>query len=181
MSKSLDDRIGVALLIELVKSAPRHVDLLAAFTVQEEIGLRGARVAANYFEPDLAIAIDATPAEDLPVQYDGENTFYNTMLGLGPAVYVANASTLDDPRLVRFVAETAERAGIPYQYRQPGGGGTNAGAIQRAGAGVPVVSISVPHRYTHSAMSVSRVDDFRNTLRLLYEVLKGLSPAILRR
>ncbi|HTP00124.1 MAG TPA: hypothetical protein VMJ64_02020 [Anaerolineales bacterium] len=181
MSKSLDDRIGVALLIELVKASPPGIDLLAAFTVQEEIGLRGAKVAGNYFEPDLAIAIDATPANDLPLQYEGENTFYNTKLGLGPAIYVSNSGTLDDPRLVRFATKTAERAGIPYQFRQPGGGGTNAGAIQRAAAGVPVVSISVPHRYTHSAMSVSRVEDFKNTLRLLYEMLRGLSPAILKR
>jgi putative aminopeptidase FrvX len=181
MSKSLDDRIGVALLIELVKAAPKNIDLLAAFTVQEEIGLRGAKVAGHYFNPDLAIAIDATPANDLPVQYEAENTFYNTKLGLGPAIYVSNSSTIDDPRLVRFVAQTADKAGIPYQFRQPGGGGTNAGAIQRTAAGIPVVSVSVPHRYTHSAMSVSRVDDFRNTLRLLYEVLQGLSPAILKR
>ncbi len=181
MSKALDDRIGVALLVELVKAAPRNIDLLAAFTVQEEIGLRGARVAAHYFRPDVAIAIDATPANDLPVQYEGENTFYNTKLGLGPAIYVANASTLDDPRLVRYVAETGDRAKIPYQIRQPGGGGTNAGAIQRAGAGVPVVSVSVPHRYTHSAMSVSRVDDIRNALSLLFEALRGITPAVLRR
>ncbi len=181
MSKSLDDRLGVALLIELVKAAPRNIDLLAAFTVQEELGLRGARVAANYFQPDMAIAIDATPANDLPVQYEGDNTFYNTRLGLGPAIYISNPSTLDDPRLVRYLITTADKAKIPYQLRQPGGGSTNAGAIQRSGPGVPVVSVSVPHRYTHSAMSVSRVDDFRNTLRLLFEALRGLSPDILRR
>ena len=181
MSKSLDDRIGVALLIELVKSAPSNIDLLAAFTVQEELGLRGARVAAHYFQPDMAIAIDATPANDLPMQYEGENTTYNTKLGLGPAIYVANASTLDDPRLVRYMIDTAEKAKIPYQLRQPGGGGTNAGAIQRAAAGVPVVSVSVPHRYTHSAMSVSRRDDFKNALELLSKALSGMSPAVLRR
>ena len=181
MSKSLDDRIGVALLIQLVKAAPGNIDLLAAFTVQEEIGLRGARVAAHYFQPDMAIAIDATPANDLPMQYEGENTTYNTKLGLGPAIYVANASTLDDPRLVRYMIDTAEKAKIPYQLRQPGGGGTNAGAIQRAAAGVPVVSVSVPHRYTHSAMSVSRRDDFKNALELLSKALSGMSPAVLRR
>ncbi len=180
MSKALDNRLGVALLIELVKAAPSHIDVLAAFTVQEEIGLRGARVAANYFKPDMAIAIDATPANDLPVQYEGENTFYNTKLGLGPCIYVSNSSTLDDPRLVRFVAETAERAKIPFQFRQPGGGGTNAGAIQRSLAGVPVVSVSVPHRYTHSAVSVARIDDFSNALLLLLEALRHLSPALLR-
>jgi endoglucanase len=180
MSKALDDRVGVALLIELVKTAPSHIDLLAAFTVQEEIGLRGAKVAAHYFDPDVAIVIDATPANDLPMQYEGENTFYNTKLGLGPAIYVNNASTFDDPRLVRFIAETAEKSKIPYQFRQPGGGATNAGAIQRTAEGVPVVSLSVPHRYTHSAMSVSRVDDFNNALVLLSEVLRGLSPAVLK-
>jgi putative aminopeptidase FrvX len=180
MSKSLDNRVGVALLIELVKSAPSNVDLLAAFTVQEEIGLRGAKVAAHYFQPDLAIVIDATPANDLPVQYEGENTFYNTKLGLGPAVYVANSSTLDDPRLVRFMVETAEKAKIPFQFRQPGAGGTNAAAIQRAAAGVPVVSLSVPHRYPHSAMSVSRVEDFNQALMLLFEALRRLTPGALR-
>jgi endoglucanase len=181
MSKALDDRIGVALLIELVKSAPPNIDVLAAFTVQEEVGLRGAKVASHYFHPDLAIVIDATPANDLPVQYEGENTFYNTKLGLGPAIYVANASTLDDPRLVRFIADTGSQAGIPYQLRQPGGGGTDAGAIQRAAGGVPVVSVSVPHRYPHSAMSISRVEDIRNTLSLLSKALGSLSPAILKR
>lgn len=178
MSKSLDDRVGVAILIELVKAAPTSVDLLAAFTVQEEIGLRGAKVAAHYFHPDLAIAIDGTPAYDLPMQTEGENTFYNTKLGLGPAIYVNNTSTLDDPRLVRFMVETADKAKIPYQFRQPGGGGTDAGAIQRAVAGVPVVSVSVPHRYTHSAMSVARVDDFNHALMLLFQALKRLKPGV---
>ena len=181
MSKSLDDRIGVAILIELVKAAPVNLDVLAAFTVQEEIGLRGAKVAAHYFQPDVAIVIDATPANDLPMQREGENTFYNTKLGLGPAIYVSNGSTLDDPRLVRFMASTAEKSKIPYQFRQPGGGATNSGSIQRAVAGVPVVSVSVPHRYTHSAVSLIRVDDLTNTLKLLSEALRGLSPGVLRR
>src|SRR5574341_989105 len=72
LSKSIDDRIGVATLIDLVQRAPSNIDLCAAFTVQEEIGLRGAKVAAHYFNPDLAIAIDSTPANDLPMQDEGE-------------------------------------------------------------------------------------------------------------
>ena len=157
MSKSIDDRIGVAILIELLKHAPKNIELCLSFSVQEEIGLRGAKVAAHFFEPDLAIAVDSTPARDMP-DYEGrENFTYNTQLGLGPAIYMANASTMDDPRLVKFLAETAEKNKIPYQFRQPGGGGTNAGAIQQSRAGVPVVSVSVPHRYTHSPISVSRV------------------------
>ena len=179
MSKSIDDRIGVAILIELLKHAPKNIELCLSFSVQEEIGLRGAKVAAHYFEPDLAIAVDSTPARDLP-DYEGkENYTYNTQLGLGPAIYLANSSTIDDPRLVRFLAETAEKNKIQYQFRQPGGGGTNAGAIQQTRAGIPVVSVSVPHRYTHSPISVSRVDDWKNTLNLLHVALRNITRDIL--
>jgi endoglucanase len=181
MSKALDNRTGVASLIELAKGAFANVDVLAAFTVQEEIGLRGAKVAANYFGPDLAIVIETTPARDLPMQKEGDNTFYNTMLGLGPAIYVSERSAIDDPRLVQFMMDTAKRAGIPFQVRQAGGGGTDAGAIQRAGAGVPVVTVAVPHRYPHSATSVARIEDWKNTSLLLGAALKHITPELLGR
>ena len=175
MAKAIDDRIGVATLIELVKHAPHNIDLLAAFTVQEEVGLRGAKVAAYAFDPDLGIAIDSTPAHDLPNHDGSENHFYNTKLGLGPAIYVYNRATIDDPRLVRFLKETAEAEGNPYQIRQPGGGETDAGAIQRARAGIPVVSVSVPGRYAHTPISICRVDDWKHTLFLLYAVLQKVT------
>ena len=179
MAKSIDDRIGIATLIELVKNAPPNIDLCAAFTVQEEIGLRGAKVAVQYFDPDMGIAVDSTPANDLPA-YDGsENISYNTKLGSGPAIYVADGSTLHDVRLVRFLQEVAEAGSIPFQLRQPGGGGTNSGAIQKALAGIPTVSVSVPHRYTHSPVSISRVDDWKNTLNLLHAALKKITPSLL--
>ena len=179
MAKSIDDRIGVATVIELIKHAPPNIDLCAAFSVQEEIGLRGAKVAAQYFKPDLAIAIDSTPAYDLP-RHDGtENMTYNTKLGLGPAIYVADGSTLHDPRLVRFLCETAEAERIPYQIRQPGGGGTDSGAIQRSLAGIPTVSVSVPHRYTHSPVSLARVEDWKHTINLLHAALKRITPEII--
>ncbi len=180
MAKSLDNRLGVAALIELLKHAPSNIDVCAAFTVQEEIGLRGAKVAAQYFNPDLAIVIDATPANDLPVFDGGENTSYNTKLGLGPAIYIADGSTLHDPRLVRFLRETAEAEGIPYQFRQPGGGGTDSGAIQKALSGIPAVSVSVPHRYTHSPLSISRVDDWKNTINLLHAALKRITLSLVQ-
>ena len=178
-AKSIDDRIGVATLIELLKHAPENVDLCLSFSVQEEIGLRGAQVAAHYFNPDMAIAVDSTPANDLPVHDGSENIFYNTRLGFGPAIYTLDGGTLNDPRLIRFFASTAEDAGIAYQYRQPGGGGTDGGSIHRARAGVPTVSISVPHRYTHTAISLSRVEDWKNTLALLHTALGRISPALL--
>ncbi|GAB4497708.1 MAG: M42 family metallopeptidase [Anaerolineales bacterium] len=181
MSKAIDDRIGVAILIELLKNAPDNVELCLAFSVQEEIGLRGAAVAGYYFNPDLAIAIDSTPARDLP-DYEGrENYTYNTKLGLGPSIYPAHSPVISDPRLVKFLAEVGTKHKIPYQFRQPGGGGTNAGAIQQAHSGIPVVSVSVPHRYTHSPISVSRVDDWKNTLNLLHAALQEMTPALLKR
>ncbi|MCS6992293.1 MAG: M42 family metallopeptidase [Anaerolineales bacterium] len=180
LAKAIDNRIGCALLIDLLKTSPANIDLCLSFSVQEEIGLRGAKVAAFHFNPDMAIAIDATPANDLPV-YDGsENTFYNTRLGQGPAIYTFDSGTLNDPRLIHFLAHTAEAAGIPYQFRQPGGGGTDAGAIHRTRTGVPTVSVSVPHRYTHSAISLARIEDWQNTLALLTAALERITPDLLQ-
>ena len=179
MAKALDDRLGVVLLIELIKYAPAEIDLLAAFTVQEEIGSRGAKEAAYAFNPDLAIAVDATPANDLPTWDGEENTAYNTRLGRGPAIYVADNSTLSDPRLVRWLAEMGDALKIPYQFRQPGGGGTDAGAIHKALAGIPSVSVSVPHRYSHTAISIARLDDWKNSLALLQAALTRLTPELL--
>ena len=180
MAKALDNRLGVASLIELLKHAPAEIDLQAAFTVQEEIGLRGAKVAAYAFNPDIGIAVDATPANDLPDWEGEENTSYNTKLGSGPAIYVADGATFSDPRLVRWLVETAKAAKIPCQLRQPGGGGTDAGAIHKARAGVPSVSVSVPHRYSHTAISVARLEDWKNSLALLQVALTRLTPEILR-
>lgn len=178
-AKAIDNRIGCAILIEILKNAPANVDLCLSFSVQEEIGLRGAKVAAYAFNPDLAIVVDATPANDLPVHDGEENTFYNTKLGAGPAIYTSDAGTMNDPRLIRFLVETAASGRIPYQYRQPGSGGTDAGAIHRTRAGVPSVSISVPHRYTHTAISLSRVEDWKNTLALVQAALARMSPELL--
>lgn len=178
-AKALDNRLGVATLIELIKNAPPNIDLLAAFTVQEENGLRGARVAAFAFNPDLAIVLDSTPAYDLPNWDNAENTQYNTRLGNGPAIYIADSSTLSDPRLIRLLTETAEAQGIPYQIRQPGGGGTDAGAIHRQRVGVPSVSVSVPHRYSHTAVSIARLADWENTLQLVHAALERITPSIL--
>jgi endoglucanase len=178
-SKAIDDRVGVATLIELVKHAPENIELLASFSVQEEIGLRGARVAAFTFDPDLAIAVDSTPAFDLPRENETENAVYNCRLGAGPAIYLADAGTLSDPRLIGFFTKIAEQNAIPYQYRQPGGGGTNAGWIHRSRAGVPAVSISVPGRYAHTAVLLSRLEDWQNTLNLVYLTLCGITREVL--
>jgi len=179
-AKALDDRLGVATLIELLKHAPDNIDLLAAFTVQEEVGLRGARVAAYAFDPDMAIAVDSTPAYDLPHwDEEDENVQYNTCLDAGPAIYVMDRATIADRRLVKLLTETGDQEGIPYQFRQPGGGGTDAGVIHKTRSGIPSTSVSIPSRYAHTAASIARLDDWANTLRLLYAALTRVTPELL--
>ncbi len=179
-AKALDDRFGVAILIELLKHAPDNIDLLAAFTVQEEVGLRGARVAAFAFNPDMAIAVDSTPAYDLPAWEDEEENYrYNTRLDAGPAIYVMDRATIGDRRIIRLLTEAADAGKIPYQFRQPGGGGTDAGVIHKIRSGVPSTSVSVPSRYAHTAASLARLDDWANTLKLLHAALSRVTPDLL--
>ncbi len=176
-AKALDDRFGVANLITLLKNAPDTIDLLAAFTVQEEIGLRGAFAAAFTLQPDIAVAVDCTPAIDQPRWDEEENTQYNTRLGHGPAIYIADRRTISNPRLVQHFTSVAEAEGIPYQYRQPGGGSTDAGAIFHRREGIPVISLSTPGRYLHTPISLALVEDWRNTYRLLHAALSKM-PAM---
>ena len=178
VGKALDNRFGVATLIELLKQAPQNVDLLLAFTVQEEVGLRGARVAAYAFAPDAAIAVDSTPAVDLPMWDGSENNKFNCRLDGGPAIYVADSGTLSDPRLIRHLSQTGDELGIPYQFRQPGGGGTDAGAIHKTRSGVPSISVSVPGRYAHSAVLIGRLADWQNTFNLLHTGISRMTRAL---
>jgi len=180
LGKAFDDRLGVALLVELVKHPPGKINLLAAFTVQEEIGLRGAGVAAYSLNPDCSVVLDTTPARDFPVwDSEQENIHYNTRLGAGAAIYTADSGTLSDPRLVDHFIRTAQRQDIPYQRRQPGGGRTDAAAIHGQRAGIPSISISVPTRYLHSPVCVVNVNDYRSTLNLLQAGLETL-PDVMR-
>jgi putative aminopeptidase FrvX len=184
-AKALDNRIGVATAIELLKYEYPALDLLVAFTVQEEVGLRGAKVAAHALNPDLAIVLDCTPAYDLPLQvedsfYPLENERYNTRLGYGAAIYLSDRATISDPRLVAHFVRTAEKMGIAYQFRQAGGGATDAGAIHLQRAGIPSISISVPGRYLHTPASLVRIADWENTLRLVYHALQSLSVDVLQ-
>jgi endoglucanase len=178
--KALDDRLGVATLILLLKYAPENIDLMAAFTVQEEVGLRGAKVAAYTLNPDLGFALDCTPSLDMPVWDGSENTQYRSKIGNGPAIYVGDGSTLSDPRLIRLLRQTGDELGVPYQLRQPGGGGTDAGSIHLSRAGVPAVSVSVPGRYLHTPASIVRLKDWQHSVKLLYHTLTRIKPKLLQ-
>lgn len=181
LGKALDNRVGVTTLINLLKNCPPNIDLLAAFTVQEEIGLRGAKVAAFASDSQFALILDCTPAYDLPVLESGGQTIkesyrFNTHLRGGPALYVSDASTIYDPRLVNFCSDVAKKHEIKYQIRQPGGGSTDAGLIHKQKTGIPCVGISVPGRYLHTACSIISLEDWRNTFSLVYTGLSELSP-----
>jgi len=178
--KAMDDRLGVATLINLLQNAPENIDILAAFTVQEEVGLRGARVAGYAMNPDMAFVLDCTPAMDLPVWDGSENTLYRTKLDLGPAIYTADGATISDPRLVNLLKAVGDAYKIPYQLRQPGGGGTDAGMIHRQRSGIPSVSVSVPGRYAHTAATIVRLADWKNSVALLHAALSHVDGTILR-
>ena len=176
--KAFDDRAGCAVLVELLRGARFPFDLHAVFTVQEEVGLRGARVAASAVEPDCAFVLEGTVCDDLPKDKDTSPT---TVLGKGPAISLMDRSAFADRRLVDHLVATADRLGIPHQFKQPGVGGTDAGAITRSKTGVPTVPVAVPCRYIHSPVSRLSLDDFDNTVRLMRESLKRLTPDILKR
>lgn len=171
IGKAFDDRAGCAALVTLLRGDRFVFDLVAVFSVQEEVGLRGAGVAAFGVKPDMAIVLECTPAYDLPMKRDISP---NVALGLGPALYVMDAGTIQDPRLVSFIARTADSNDIPYQIRQPGGGGTNTAAIQRSGVGIPVATIATPARYIHSPVSMINLSDFENGLKCVEAALRSL-------
>jgi endoglucanase len=178
IGKAFDNRAGCAALIELIRSEPFPFDLMTAFTVQEEVGLRGAKVAAYGARPDAALVLECTPAYDLPNENDVSP---NVALGKGGSVYIMDARTIQDPRLVSHLMSTATNLNIPFQVRQPGGGGTNTGAIQRAGAGIPAATLAVPGRYAHTPTMMINLDDYANVVRLADAVLRSLTPDIIRR
>ena len=176
--KAFDDRAGCAVLVEILRGERFSFDLHAAFTVQEEVGLRGAQVAAYTIEPDCAFALEGTIADDVPKDKDVSPT---TEMGKGPAITVMDRSFIADRRLVRLLTNTAEECGIPYQFKQPGVGGTDAGSIHLVREGVPAVTLAVPCRYIHSPVALLNLDDFNNTVQLLRESLSRLTQHTLRR
>lgn len=172
--KALDDRVGCAVLVELLKEK-LPFELIAAFTVQEEVGLRGARVAAYAEDPDAAVVLECTAANEVPNRRDVSPS---TRLGEGPAVTVMDNSFIADSRLVEHFLSVAARKSIPVQVKQPNIGGTDAGAIQRSRRGVPAITIAVPARYIHSPAAIMNADDFDRTVALVREAMPRLPNAL---
>ncbi|MHB8124895.1 MAG: M42 family metallopeptidase [Desulfitobacteriaceae bacterium] len=170
--KAFDDRVGCAILVELLKQ-DFNVPLVAAFTVQEEVGLRGAKVAAYHIEPDFAIVVEGTVAADV---MDKDEEDWVTELGKGPACSILDRTTLYNPKLVQYVAELARNQGIPFQFRRGSSGGNDAGRIHVTKTGIPTISLSVPCRYIHSYASVISAKDYEACLNLVKALLRNLPP-----
>jgi endoglucanase len=168
--KALDDRVGCAVAAALA-GEEYAVDLYLSFSAQEEVGLRGARVAAFRIEPDVAFALEGTICDDTPKKVDVSPT---TELGEGPAITLMDRSFIADKRLVRLLLDTADAEGIPHQIKQPGLGGTDAGAIHLSKAGVPSVAVSVPCRYIHAPVGMLSLNDFDHTVALMKAALHAL-------
>jgi tetrahedral aminopeptidase len=169
VSKAMDDRISVAVMIETLrqlKNSPH--DLYFVFTVQEEVGVRGATTAAFGINPDLGLAIDVTMSGDTP-----KGVKMDVALGKGPAVKVKDSGMLADPRVVNWMVETAQKANIPYQLEILERGGTDARAIQLTRAGVPAGCISIPCRYVHSPSEMVDLNDVENAVKLLVALLSN--------
>lgn len=168
-SKALDDRVGCLTLIEALKESCPY-DLYACFTVQEEVGLRGARVAAYHIEPDIGLVIEGTTCSNVP---GVEPHMHSTRMGEGPAISIADLASYSNKRMVSFLIERAKDAGIPFQVKEGITGGNDAGELQRTREGAMTAVISVPCRYIHSPSSVADLNDIENTIRLVKEFLKG--------
>ena len=167
--KAFDDRVGVAVLVKAFKEIePKEQTIYLVISVQEEVGLKGARVAAQKINPEVGIGVDVTTANDVPGVTPKDHVAY---VGKGPALTVAdgrNASGLiSHPKLLRLFIETAKAEDIPYQIYVMPGGTTDATAISLVGEGVPSIAVSVPTRYIHSPVELLSLKDAVYTAMLV--------------
>lgn len=176
--KALDDRLGMYVGIEAVRRLKKHqADVYFVGTVQEEVGLRGARTSAFAIQPEIVVALDVTLACDMPGVQPHEQV---TKLGKGVAIKLKDSASISHPGLVRFLVDLAEEKKIAYQMEILPRGGTDAGAMQLAREGAAVVTLSVPTRYVHTVVEAAHVDDIEAAIKLLTAFLETCHKADLR-
>ncbi len=171
--KSIDNRVSVYILVETLKrleSIP--YDFYGVFTVQEEVGLRGANVASHHIDPDFGIALDTTIAYDLPGAQEHERV---TELGKGTAIKIMDASAICDTRMVKFLKDTADKHKIPWQPEILAAGGTDTAGIQRMGKqGSIAGAISIPTRHLHQVIEMAHKEDIVHSIDLLMRALEEI-------
>lgn len=168
--KAFDDRMGCAILIDLLKEN-YNCDLYAVFNVQEEVGERGAYVSGFNIKPDIVIALEGTICADMA---GIPKHLKVTEIGKGPAISIMDATSIFNNEITDSIIEVAKDNNIPYQLRRGIVGSNDAGAIHTTADGAKVATVSVPCRYIHSAVSVANLNDFDNTLKLMKTYLKTL-------
>lgn len=167
ISKAFDDRIGCYVAIEALKNLKTENEVYFVFTVQEEVGLRGATTAAYNIHPDFAIAVDVTLTGDTP-----KAKKMSVSLGKGAAIKVMDMSIIVSPYVREMMIETAKEYNIPYQLEILEFGGTDAGAIHLTKGGIPSGVISIPTRYTHSISEMVDKNDVEASINLLIKILE---------
>jgi putative aminopeptidase FrvX len=171
LAKAWDNRIGCAIVLEvlrILKNENHPNTVLGAGTVQEEVGLRGAKTSGFMVDPDICFAVDVGIAKDTP------GTDKSVKLGEGPAILVYDGNLLGHVGLREMVLEVAKAENIPYQLDYLKRGGTDAGAVSLVYRGVPAMSFCIPARYIHSHTSIIHRDDYENAVKLLVAVIKKL-------
>ena len=168
--KALDDRSSVYVMLQTAKRADTDVTVHYAATVQEEVGLRGARALGTDLNPDLAIALDVTVAQDVPGFEAGERV---TELGEGAAIKLKDSSVITNPKVHRRIREVAEAADIDYQLEVLPAGGTDTAGFQNTSGATPVGALSIPTRYLHTVTETAHVEDIDAVVELLTAVLES--------
>lgn len=171
--KSIDNRVAVFILIEALKKLENPpYDVYATFTVQEEVGIRGANVAAHGINPDFGIALDTTIAFDVPGAQAHEKV---TELGKGTAIKIMDAMTICDYRMVDFMKKTADYKKITWQPEILTAGGTDTAGVQRMGKqGAIAGAISIPTRHLHQVIEMAHKTDIQDSIDLLVACLEQI-------
>ena len=173
LGKAWDDRIAVAVGIEVLRRNS-NANAIFAGTVQEEVGLRGAKTASYHVKPDVAFAIDVTMSHDLP----GSDRGMDTKLGAGVALSVKDGSVIAHRGLFDFVEEIAKKHGIKYTYDMLQAGGTDSGEMHKQFNGIINMTISLPCRYFHSHVSIINYNDYEATINLMVEVIESINAEV---
>lgn len=171
VGKALDDRVGCALLLSLAKEQPQY-DVWLSFSVQEEVGLRGAKVVGEAIRPDIAVAIDATTAADIAGSSDKNCV---CRVGHGPVVSFADGAAVYDEVLYQFIRSIADENGIETQSKNRIAGGNNGASLQRSHTGARTAAISLPCRYIHSPTSLAQMNDIESMEKLLRLLIERLA------
>lgn len=173
-AKAIDDRAGCAVLAQAIKTEVIY-DTYFCFLVQEEVGLRGARIAANRIEPDAALVLEATTCSDV---YGCREHEYVTELGGGVVLTARDGASVVDEKYRKWLEELAVKKNIPFQYKKTTRGGNDAGAIYISGKGVKTASLSIPCRYLHSPAGVAALSDIEAMQDLVEEYLVHINEFI---